>query len=99
MATESQRGNGYVSSVEVQRSFSWRNNPSSLSRTGTSSPWRNATDLLSKERKHLSLEEQHVSPHRLHTQVGYSEKGLESCQPAKFLTAEAPALREQLREE
>lgn len=45
-------------SLEVQHSFSWRNNTSSLSWNGTISPWCNSTDVLSMQRKWLSVKEQ-----------------------------------------
>lgn len=97
MVTESQplqRDNGYFISEEVQHSFSWRNNLSFPSRTGTISlifsswrgnisPWRSNASLLAGY---------------MHRE-GYSEKGLESCKPGRLLTAEAPALRGWLREE
>lgn len=38
------------------------------------------------EKKCLSVKEQCISPSRLHTQVGWSEKGLESFKPGRLLT-------------
>lgn len=51
------------------------------------------------ERKDLRVKEQHISPSRLHAQVGCSEKGLESFKPGMLPTAEAPTVREWLNDE